>query len=460
MSRYLLSNETMWSTMKKILNSNNDASKHGKLALPRTALHFAALALSFLQIAFVLKVDAAVIGQMTPPLPLSPARIKELPTHERAAWSAYLDKSDEQRMIDKASLAAERANLAIIPGSPDDGNGAKSMPLNRAFDYYASLEARHIADVIQSFQTPAGGWGKNQPRNGELRKRGQSFVAHDKRGDQAGFAKKTDDWSYVGTIDNGATLTELRFLSRVSAALPEPAGEPYRDAIRRGVTYLLNAQYPNGGWPQVWPLAGDYHDAITFNDDALIDTVQVLSEVSSAPEFSFDDASIKARSAEAVFKAQALILRLQVKVNGVPTIWGQQHDVITEAACGARNFEPPSLSSAESANILQYLMSLNNPSPEIVKAIDHAKRFFQSSAISGFIWSKNPDPAIGNLLLPQPGAGPIWARYIDLKTLRPIFGDRDRSIHDDINEISHERRNGYAWFNTIPAKALNASSQK
>ena len=126
-----------------------------------------------------------------------------------------------------------------------------------------------------------------------------------------------------------------------------------------------------------------------------------------------------------------------------------------EAPCGARNFEPPSLSTTESANILLYLMSLNNPSTEIVSAIHHAKSFFKSSAISGFIWFRNPDPAIGNQLLPQLGAGPLWPRYIDLKTLKPIFGDRDRSIHDDITEISHERRNGYAWFNTLPAKALS-----
>lgn len=455
-----LSYAEMWSTMKNFARLNTHKNHRPKLAWPRAEHIFTTLCLVLAPLTMPLTADAAVVGQMTPPLPLSSARIKDLPLSEHAAWTAYLNKSDEQRIIDKTSLATERADLAIIPDPPADGNGAKSMPLNRSSDYYASLEARHIADVILSFQTPAGGWGKNQPRNGELRKKGQSFVAHDGRGDQAGKVQKNDNWAFVGTIDNGATLTELRFLARVSSGAPGQAGNGYRDAIRLGLAYLLNAQYPNGGWPQVWPLAGGYHDAITFNDDALIDTIKVLSEVSSAAEFSFVDASIKAQATAAVAKAHALILRLQVKVNGIPTIWGQQHDVITEAACGARNFEPPSLSSAESANILQYLIGLDKPSPEIVNAIHHAKNFFQTSAITGFIWFRNPDPAIGNKLLPQPGAGPLWARYIDLKTLKPLFGDRDRSIHDDINEISHERRNGYAWFNTIPAKALKSFSQK
>ena len=53
-----------------------------------------------------------------------------------------------------------------------------------------------------------------------------------------------------------------------------------------------------------------------------------------------------------------------------------------------------------------------------------------------------------------PGNGPIWARYYDLNTDRPIFGDRDKTIHDDVNEISAERRNGYSWFGDGPKRAL------
>ncbi len=46
----------------------------------------------------------------------------------------------------------------------------------------------------------------------------------------------------------------------------------------------------------------------------------------------------------------------------------------------------------------------------------------------------------------QPGAGPIWVRFYDSATGKPIFGDRDRSIDDDVNKISVERRNGYSWW--------------
>ncbi|HLZ54727.1 MAG TPA: pectate lyase, partial [Verrucomicrobiae bacterium] len=33
-------------------------------------------------------------------------------------------------------------------------------------------------------------------------------------------------------------------------------------------------------------------------------------------------------------------------------------------------------------------------------------------------------------------------------------GDRDKTIHDNLTEISNERRNGYAWFNDAPQPAL------
>jgi PelA/Pel-15E family pectate lyase len=42
----------------------------------------------------------------------------------------------------------------------------------------------------------------------------------------------------------------------------------------------------------------------------------------------------------------------------------------------------------------------------------------------------------------------------EIGTDKPVFGDRDRTIHYDVLEISAERRNGYAWFGTWPATTL------
>ena len=43
----------------------------------------------------------------------------------------------------------------------------------------------------------------------------------------------------------------------------------------RGLDYALSAQYPNGGFPQIYPLVGWYHDAITYNDDAMVHIMEL-----------------------------------------------------------------------------------------------------------------------------------------------------------------------------------------
>jgi PelA/Pel-15E family pectate lyase len=45
---------------------------------------------------------------------------------------------------------------------------------------------------------------------------------------------------------------------------------------------------------------------------------------------------------------------------------------------------------------------------------------------------------------------------VDSATMKPIFGDRDGTIHTDVNELSKERRDGYGWYGTGPASALAA----
>ena len=55
---------------------------------------------------------------------------------------------------------------------------------------------------------------------------------------------------------------------------------------------------------------------------------------------------------------------------------------------------------------------------------------------------------------PASGSPLLWARFYQLGSDRPIFGDRDKSIHDDVNEISKERRKGYGWFKDTGKRVL------
>jgi len=403
------------------------------------------LLLGMLCLATPILSQAATLSTMTPAQPLSDARIGALPPAQQPPWRDYLARSRALMAADKAALQAEGtfdATARPHGGAPDGG-----MPLRRPAAWYGSPEALRVASNILSFQTPAGGWGKNVDRSGPPRRPGEPWVPF-----EAGQRKAS--WSYVGTFDNGATTSELRFLARVQAQLPGAQGESYRAAFAKGLRYILNAQYPNGGFPQVYPLQGGYHDAVTLNDDAMVRVVTLLMEVGEGQgDFAFVPEALKEAASGAVQRAVSLFLATQQRgADGKLTGWGQQYEALSLALAGARNFEPAALASPESAGVLQLLMRLPDPSPEVRGAVHAGVAWLRTAALRDLAWTSTPDA--GRRLLPSPGAPLLWSRYYDARTLAPIFGDRDRSIHDDVNELQPERRNGYAWFGTAPAKAI------
>ena len=405
---------------------------------------------------------AAVIGTSTAAPPLTDERIATLPGGRQAPWKQYLARSARQMAADRAALAAELKRAGMErPLVPPSGFGARSLPLDRPAEWYAGTEARRLADNAISFETPAGGWSKNLNFGDHARRPGEHFAPNNlSRFPAPGDfdAPHDPEWSYVGTIDNDATNTQIRFLAQVASATGGEAGAPYRAAALRGIGYLLAAQYPNGGWPQVWPLQGGYHDAITFNDDAMINTLGVLDDAAAArAPFAFVDAGTRKRARDAVKHGIECILACQIAYKGQRTAWGQQHDMLTLAPVAARNYEPAAESSSESAGVLVFLMGLPKTDQAEAAAIDAGIAWLKRTAISGKAYTRGPD---GRQLVEMPGAAPLWARFYEIGTDRAIFGDRDRSIHDTVDEISRERRNGYSWYTPAPKAALDRYAER
>lgn len=407
-------------------------------------------------LALALPAAGKEIGRMTPAEPLTETRVAALPPAEREAWRAYLARSTALMAADKAALMAERRGMAKIPPGPPDGpSGGGGMPMDRPAAWYGSAEARRIADTVVSFQTPAGGWGKNQNRDAPPRLRGQSYVIIENLPPEAAgdIVSLDKGWRYVGTLDNNATVAEIRFLARVQAQLPGKGGEAYRAALLKGLRYLLGAQYPNGGWPQIYPLQGGYHDAITYNDGAVTRAALLMLDVAARKgDFAFVAPDLAGQAATAAAKARAVILRSQVTIGGRRTVWGQQHDALTLAPIGARNFEPASLASDESAELLLFLMKQPDRSPEVIAAVRDGIAWLEAHALHDMGWTPKP----GRRLVAMPGVGPLWARFYGLDSQQPIYGDRDRRILDDVNDLIPERRDGYSWVGTGPAKAIAA----
>jgi PelA/Pel-15E family pectate lyase len=395
----------------------------------------------------------AVVGTNVPAQSITAARIAQLPKARQAAWKQYLDRSARQMEADRAVLRAELKEAGLKEALiPPYGSSARSMPLTKPAEWYGSAEALRIAQGIVSFQTPAGGWSKNLNVADHLRRKGESFAPNNlshylSPGD---FDTPADpSWNYVGTLDNDATTTELQFLAKVIGAGKDTGA--YRASFLRGVEYLFAAQLPNGGWPQVWPLEGGYHDAITFNDGAVTETLELLEAVAEG-KFSFVPAELAKRAQASVLRGIDCIIETQITENGKRTVWGQQHDALTLKPVAGRNYEPAAECSSESASMILFLMDLPKPSAKVVAAIQAAVVWLEQTAITGKTYVRTPE---ARFLIDSADAKTIWARYYEIGTRRPIFGDRDKSIHDDIWEISRERQMGYSWYNEVPQSALD-----
>jgi mannose-6-phosphate isomerase-like protein (cupin superfamily) len=139
--------------------------------------------------------------------------------------------------------------------------------------------------------------------------------------------------------------------------------------------------------------------------------------------------------------------------SGRRTVWCQQHDALTLKPCAARNFEPVAACTNESASVVRFLMTIPNPSPEVVDAVKSAVAWFERTALKDVAFTRANGT---NQLVARPGARPLWARMYELGTDKPIFGDRDRTVHFAFAELSSERRAGYAWYGTWPSAALEA----
>jgi PelA/Pel-15E family pectate lyase len=168
--------------------------------------------------------------------------------------------------------------------------------------------------------------------------------------------------------------------------------------------------------------------------------------------FAFVPDGVRRRAAAAVDRGLGCILAAQIVARGTLTVWGQQHDALTLQPVAARNYEPAALSSSESAGLTLFLMRLEDPDARVRKAVDAAIAWFKEAAIHDRTYVRGPE----SRLVTAAGAPLLWARYYAIGTGRPIFGDRDRSIHDTIEEISGERRAGYSWYGTAPRAALDA----
>ena len=258
------------------------------------------------------------------------------------------------------------------------------------------------------------------------------------------------------TIDDQATTREINTLVSTYKKTNNPA---YLKAAENGINYLLTAQNMAGGWGQFYPDSSGYHKHITYNDNAMMDVMWIMKSVSEGTkDFETVDKALIPRAKAAMAKGIGCILKTQFVQNGKLTAWCAQHDRKTLLPAKARAFELASLSGNESVGIIRFLMTIENPSPEIKKSINAAVAWLEASKIGGIktqdIVDASQPKGRDRIVVSDPNST-VWARFYDLETNKPFFTGRDSVPRATLAEIENERRVGYAYYGTWPAKLMS-----
>ena len=315
---------------------------------------------------------------------------------------------------------------------------------------YAPDQVHEIVENILLFQRSNGGWPKDYDMLAVLSAAQKEIVLATR--------DRTDT-----SFDNHNGHSQVHYLAQ---AYSQSGTTSWRDACLRGLDFLLAAQLPNGGFPQRYPNTSNYGGYVTFNDGVMIGVLNVLQDAAERqPHWNWLDDDNRQKAASAVSRGIACILNCQIQVENIRTGWCQQHDPKTFAAAPARTFELASICPQDTTEIIRFLMRIENPSPDIVSAMDDSIRWLDSVALTGIRLERVRAPKVEFLrhdsdfdivVQSDPTANRIWARHYEIGTNRPVFAGRDAVKRYSLSEIERERRTGTAWYGTWPTRLLKA----
>ncbi|UOV06698.1 pectate lyase [Pseudoxanthomonas sp. F37] len=319
-----------------------------------------------------------------------------------------------------------------------------------AYPRYLPEDVAKIADNILRYQRVDGGWIENQD---------PARILDD--AEKARFdaeARKSG-----GSFDNRNIYTQLDYLATAYAITGDVR---YRDGSLKGLQFTLAQQIPScGGWPHTVPATQSYHPHITLADDVTAGVLGTLRKVlTDRRRYAFIDAPLRARVKAAVDAGDACLLRLQVRQGDTLAGWAGQYDARTLHPAQGRAFELPSITGQETVGVVRYLMSIPDPSPEVVKAVDGAVAWLRRMEITGWRIETFDAPAEqfqyhssvqDRRLVADPSASGLWARFYDVNDNSVVLATRDSQRVARYQDIPRERRTGYEWYGHWPERLLS-----
>jgi PelA/Pel-15E family pectate lyase len=379
--------------------------------------------------------------------PVTYSRLNTQPTAEQSAWKNYLERSQTNALTDAAVVQAEVAAHKMTNALRAPSGGDFKVHMNIGDAWFAGDEAKQLADAILSYQTPSGGWSKHLGFSRGPRKPGMQWTSQNEPGQKP---------HYVATFDNGSTTSEMDLLAGVWL---ETKREDCKAGFIKGLNFILAAQYPNGGWPQVYPLEGAYHDDITFNDDAMTHVLELLQGIAgNEPGYAFLDDSQRKQAAKSFAAGLNCVLKTQISVAGKQTVWCAQYDALTLQPASARKMEPTTLSGLESAHLLKFLMTITIPSPEVVACIESGLKWFENAKITG---ESETNDSGKKFFEPSATSTEVrWARFYNLTNGTPVFPGRDGILYDTFAAMAAQNKLGYDYYTSQPGSIVKTARKK
>jgi PelA/Pel-15E family pectate lyase len=265
--------------------------------------------------------------------------------------------------------------------------------------------AERTANTLIWGQHPSGGW--------------HYFIDFDPSGIEKWYEEVAEHcwgweeyYHYYGncTFDDNVSTGVTDFLLDLYMTTLKPE---YKTPLDKALDFILVSQYPNGGWPQRYPLSNEYpHDGhadytpyYTFNDEVITGNIHLLRKA-------YELLGVEKYREAANRGMDFTVISQYVNTDGVfQAGWGAQHDMNLMPAA-ARAYEPAAISPG-------YTMT----------AISDLELFFMITGNRKYL-SPIPDAItwLENSYLPESDKSNdrvTHATFYELGTNKPLYAHRE-----------------------------------
>ena len=276
-----------------------------------------------------------------------------------------------------------------------------------------------VADLIVALQNEDGGF-QVLPDNYEMSQK------------ETGLGSMKD----VSSVYNGATTSELKYLAKYITA-NKPEDSKYQDAFVKGIKYLLTTQHDNGGWSMNPGSGSGFNANIEVGNKAMTEVLTLLSDIAilNNQDYVFARKAMNVDEIKsAVEKGNDFIVKSQISNNNKKSGWATQYDKSGNVTMG-HTYERESVSSYTTKDVIDYLMTIHNPSQDIKDAVESAYSWLKDVKIADKEQEVVKDTSMNNgfdVYLVD-GSGTWASNYVYDKandSYRPLYSDVDPTRAD------------------------------